>query len=293
MNSLSSIKNFALHGWIGIFLIVIFWFINWSLQGLRTHWGFFPLWLGYCLTVDAIVFKKRGTSLLTRSPQKYIGLFLISAPSWWLFELFNSHLKNWQYLGKENFTPVEYALFETISFSTVIPAVFGSAELASTFNWIKKIKIPVSLKDNSLTLLIFFALGILLLISIIKWPVIFYPFVWITVYFLIEPFNIKAGFSSLINFTQKGNWQPVISLAVGCLICAFFWEMWNFYSYPKWIYHLPYVNAPKLFEMPLPGYIGYIPFSFELFALTSLVYGLMKLKLSDYLNIRHSPYTVS
>lgn len=290
MKFLSSIKNFALHGWIGIFLVIIFWFINWSLPGLRTHWGFFPLWLGYCLTIDAFVLIKRGTSLLTRSPKKYIFLFLLSAPTWWLFELFNSHLKNWQYLGKENFTMVEYTLFETISFSTVIPAVFGSAELASTFNWVKKIKIPFSLKNNSLTLLIFFALGIFLLTSILKFPDIFYPFIWITVFFLIEPVNIKFGFSSLLLITQKGNWQPVISLAVGCLICAFFWEMWNFYSYPKWIYHLPYVNSPKLFEMPLPGYIGYIPFSFELFTLTSLIFGLVKLKLSEYFNISQSPH---
>lgn len=285
MNPPSSKGNFALHGWIGIFLIVVFWFLNWSLDGLRTHWGFFPLWLGYCLTIDALVLKRRGTSLLTRSPKKYIGFFIISAPSWWLFELLNSHLNNWQYLGKEHFTMVEYALFETLSFSTVIPAVFGSAELASTFTWIKKIKIPFSLRHNSLTLLTFFALGIFLLVSIIKWPSIFYPFVWITVFLLIEPFNIRAGFSSLLSFTQKRNWQPIISLVVGCLICAFFWEMWNFHSYPKWIYHLPNIYAPKLFEMPLPGYIGYIPFSLELFALTSSFYGLIKLKLTDYLHL--------
>jgi hypothetical protein len=259
--------------------------LNWSLDGLRTHWGFFPLWLGYCLTVDALVKKRCETSLLTRSPQKYLGLFLISAPSWWLFELFNSHLKNWQYAGKEYFTDLEYALLATLSFSTVIPAVFGSAELVSTFSWVKKINLPISLKPSSKTLLIFSSMGILLLIAILKWPAIFYPFVWITVFLLIEPFNFKAGFSSLLIFTVNKNWQPVISLAIGTLICGFFWEMWNFYSYPKWVYHLPHVNAPKLFEMPLPGYLGYIPFSFELFTLTSLAYGLFKMKLTDYLKI--------
>jgi len=284
MKSISSRRIFAIHGWIGIILIVIFWSINWSLDGLRTQWGFFPLWLGYCLTIDAIVLRKRGTSLLTRSPKKYIGLFLISAPCWWLFELFNAHVQNWQYMGKENFTNIEYALFASLSFSTVIPAVFGSAELVSTFGWVKKINIPFSLKPSSSTLLTFFTLGVFLLISIFKWRDTFYPFVWISIFFLIEPMNIKLGFSSLLNYTEKGNWQSVISISVGCLICAFFWEMWNFYSYPKWIYHLPHVNAPKLFEMPLPGYIGYIPFSFELFALTSFVHGLLKKKLIDYLN---------
>jgi hypothetical protein len=283
MRKLFSRQSFAFHGWLGIAFIIIFWYLNWSLDGLRTHWGFFPLWLGYCLIVDALVKKRCGTSLLTRSQQKYLGLFLISAPSWWLFELFNSHLGNWQYVGKEQFTTLEYTLFETLSFSTVIPAVFGTAELVSSFTWIKKIKLLISLKPSSKTLLTFFSLGIFLLIAILKWPDIFYPFVWITAFFLIEPFNFKAGFSSLLSFTASKNWQPIFSLFVGCLTCGFFWEMWNFYSYPKWIYHLPHVHAPKLFEMPLPGYVGYIPFSFELFALTSLVYGLFKLKLTDYL----------
>ena len=283
MKRLFSMQSFAFHGWLGITLIIIFWSFNWFLEGLRTHWGFFPLWLGYCLTIDALVKKRCGTSLLIRSPKKYLGLFLISAPSWWLFELFNSHLHNWQYIGKENFTNFEYALLASLSFSTVIPAIFGSAELVSTFNWIKKIKLPISLKPSSKTLLTFFSMGIFLLIAILKWPDIFYPFVWITVFFLIEPFNFKAGFSSLLSFTANKNWQPVISLTIGTLICGFFWEMWNIYSYPKWIYHLPHVNAPKLFEMPIPGYIGYIPFSFEIFTLTSLIYGLFKMKLTDYL----------
>jgi hypothetical protein len=285
MNSFSSRRNFAIHGWIGIFLIIIFWYLNWFLNGFRTHWGFFPIWLGYCLTIDATVKIRCGSSLLSRSPKKYLGLFLISAPSWWLFELFNSHLHNWQYIGKEHFSDIEYAVLATLSFSTVIPAIFGSAELVSSYNWIKKIKLPLNLRPSSRTLLTFFSMGIFLLIAILKWPDIFYPFVWITVFMIIEPFNIKANFSSLLHFTENKNWQPVISLVVGCLICAFFWEMWNFYSYPKWIYHLPHVKAPKLFEMPIPGYIGYVPFSFELFTLTSLAYGLFKMKLTDYLKI--------
>jgi hypothetical protein len=285
MNSISAKRKFAIHGWIGIFLIITFWLLNWSLDGLRTHWGFFPLWLGYCLTIDALTLKKARSTLITRSLKKYIGLFIISAPSWWLFELFNSLLNNWQYVGKEHFTSIEYALLASLSFSTVIPAVFGSAELVSSFIWIKKINIPFKLKTSPATVMTFFAVGILLLISIIKWPDIFYPFVWITIFLLIEPFNIKAEFSSLLNSTENGNWQAIISLIVGCLICAFFWEMWNFYSYPKWIYHLPHVHSPKIFEMPLPGYIGYLFFSFELFTITSLVYGLMKMKLTDYLNI--------
>ena len=115
-------------------LILIFWTLNWTLNGPRTHWGFFPLWLGYCLTVDGLVFWRTGTSLLTRSPRKYIGLFLVSAPIWWIFELFNARTQNWTYVGAEILTPLEYAFWTTLSFTTVIPAVFGSAEFGHVCN---------------------------------------------------------------------------------------------------------------------------------------------------------------
>ena len=40
------------HGWLGLGLVMVFWILNWSLSGLRTHWSFFPLWLGYFSRVD-------------------------------------------------------------------------------------------------------------------------------------------------------------------------------------------------------------------------------------------------
>ena len=47
--------------------------------------------------------------------------------------------------------------------------------------------------------------------------------------------------------------------------------MWNFYSYPKWIYHVPFVGFWHVFEMPILGYTGYLPFALELFALYHLI----------------------
>ena len=58
----------APHGWVGLALISVAWPLNWALPGMRTHLLFFPLWLGYALAVDALVLRRRGTSLLTRSP---------------------------------------------------------------------------------------------------------------------------------------------------------------------------------------------------------------------------------
>src|SRR5512143_716868 len=113
-----------LHGWAGLLLVLTFWWVNWAWTGLRTHWAFFPLWLGYCLTIDALVLVRTGTSLLTRSWRKYIGLFLVSAPVWWLFEALNERLQNWHYVGSELFTPFQFWAWATLNFTTVIPAVF-------------------------------------------------------------------------------------------------------------------------------------------------------------------------
>ena len=140
----TSIKSkFPLHGWIGFSLAILFWILNWMLIGARTHWGFFPMWLGYCLAIDGLVFWRTGTSLLTRSLRKYIGLFLVSAPVWWIFELLNLRTQNWMYLGAEIFSPLQYAFWTTLSFTTVIPAVFGSAEFFASFDFIKQLG-PVS-----------------------------------------------------------------------------------------------------------------------------------------------------
>jgi hypothetical protein len=71
---------------------------------------------------------------------------------------------------------------------------------------------------------------------------------------------------------ERGDWRPVIALSVGALICGFFWEMWNFYSDPKWIYHTPGAQFLHVFEMPLLGYAGYIPFALELYALRNFLW---------------------
>jgi hypothetical protein len=58
-----------------------------------------------------------------------------------------------------------------------------------------------------------------------------------------------------------------VALPLAALTCGFFWEMWNFFSLPKWYYTVPYVGFARVFEMPILGYTGYLPFALELFAL--------------------------
>jgi hypothetical protein len=273
-------RKFPLHGWIGLLLIAAFWTLNWFLHGLRTQWAFFPLWLGYCLTIDALVFMRTGTSLFTRGRWKYVGLFLASSPVWWLFELANSRLQNWTYVGAEAFSPFMFWVWATLNFTTVIPAVFGSAELVRSF-----IRKPVRgpfIRPTKAVTIGFFLAGWAMLAVMVAWPKIFFPFVWVSLYFIMEPVNIWLGHRSLVEWTKDGDWRPVVTLWLGVLLTAFFWEMWNFLSYPKWVYHVPWGGWLHVFEMPLLGYGGYLHFALELFALYHFLAGLFDGRKTEY-----------
>jgi hypothetical protein len=274
-----------LHGWLGLGLALLFWILNWTLTGPRTHWGFFPMWLGYCLAIDGLVFRRTRTSLLTRSPRKYAGLFLVSAPVWWIFELLNLRTQNWTYLGAEIFFPMEYIFWTTLSFTTVAPAVFGSAEFFASFEFVKRLKPGLTIGTDRRTTASFFALGWIMLALLLIYPKIFFLFIWISLYFILEPINIWLGNRSLADWTAKGDWRPVIALWLGVLLTAFLWEMWNFHSYPKWIYHVAWGGWMRVFEMPLLGYGGYLPFALELYAVYHLVVGWVEDKRSEYVKV--------
>jgi hypothetical protein len=256
-------------------LVAVFWALNWGLDGMRTHWGFFPLWLGYCLVVDALTFKRAGSSLLSRSPVAYAGLFAASVPAWWLFELINKRTQNWIYLDDGSIGPIEHIILSSVAFSTVIPAVFGTAELVGTFEWLRRLGPGPRVAPSRLTLGGLLLVGLVTAALMLMWPRYFFPFVWLSVFFILEPVNHLLGNRTLLRSTERGDWRPVVALWTGVLICGFFWEMWNFWSYPKWIYHVPFVDIAKIFEMPALGYGGYLPFALELFALYHLLAGIL------------------
>lgn len=258
------------HGWAGLALIAVAWPLNWLLPGLRTHLLFFPLWLGYALAVDALVLRRRGTSILARSPKRFALLFLLSAPAWWLFEALNWRTQNWLYVGREQFTDLEYFLLASVAFSTVIPAVFETAELVRSFRWTGRLTGGPRLRPTRRVLLSMAALGAAMLGLLLAWPSYCYPLVWGAAFFLMEPLAAVLGRRTLLSHTARGDWRPVVCLALGALVCGFFWEFWNFYSFPKWTYDAPGVNFLHVFEMPLVGFIGYLPFALELHAFASL-----------------------
>lgn len=255
---------------VGLTLSITFWIIAWSQTTPLAAHTFFPLWLGYILTVDGLCSLRGRTSLLQRAGPRWPLLFALSIPVWWLFEALNLRLDNWHYLGTEGVSSIEYAIRASIAFSTVIPAVITTSELIDSFefNLLRRLG---RLEFGSHGHLLVHLTGWVMLILMLIWPQYFFPFCWISVFFIADPIATRFGARTLSSLASEGRWKAAQSLALGALICGFFWEFWNYYAMPKWQYDVPFVSIVHVFEMPILGYGGYIPFAFELYTFVILV----------------------
>jgi hypothetical protein len=81
------------------------------------------------------------------------------------------------------------------------------------------------------------------------------------------------GRRTLLYPLWHGDWRPVVIPALAALICGFFWEMWNYFSLARWSYTIPFVQRYHLFEMPILGYGGYLPFGIACLLAGRLVIG--------------------
>lgn len=278
---MASVHSFPAHGWIGILLIAAGWPLAWIRpEGMQALWenSFLLLWSGYNLVVDSLNLMRTGTSLLTRNRYAYLGMFLLSIPGWWLFELLNLFLQNWHYLHNRHIGGVEYALRASLHFSVVIPAVLSTAELWASTGILSGWSHRRGFVFTKRGLLLMTLTGTVMLIFVIALPRYFYPLTWGCLYLVFDSINRMLGAPSLLRHLENGNWRPALALPLGALSCGFFWEMWNFHSLPKWFYTIPFVDFLHIFEMPAPGYLGYLPFGLEIYALYMLLIELTGLK---------------
>ena len=262
---------------LGLALALMSWWMAWFGPAPFSHHTFFPLWLGYILTVDAVTERRSGSSLFARDRGRFALLFLFSIPLWWLFEFANRYLGNWRYLMPRQYSPLEYTLLASLAFSTVIPALFVTAELLRTLRPFARRRCWLHIAPGPRGLAVISLIGIALFWLSLAFPRYLFPLVWIGLFLALDPVNAWRGNPSIAAQVRVGRWDTVLVLFAAGLVCGYFWEMWNVYSMPKWVYEVPFVGRPKLFEMPLLGYGGYLPFALEVFAAWSLLTGAFRL----------------
>ena len=260
-------NKFALYGWIGLALLATAaWLLFRGLAPVAIY--FTPIaWTCYVMIADAAVLAVRGKSLLHDEPARFCRLAVLSIPLWLIFEAYNLRLQNWIYVG----VPRQWALAAFgygWSFATIWPGIFETAELVESFGWFKPGK-PVLFSRVSRSLMIAFGAICLILPLALPRATARYLFVlvWIGFVFFLDPLSDRIGAPSFLGDFAAGRFSRFYSFLISGFICGWLWEFWNYWAAAKWHYIFPMFQRYKIFEMPAPGFLGFLPFALECFTM--------------------------
>jgi hypothetical protein len=269
--------RFPAWGWLGVALLLAGWALAWT----RLPWAaaiqpytFSPPWFGYILVVNALAFRRSGTCLLTARPGAFLLLFPVSAGFWWYFEYLNRFVQNWHYVDIADLSASGYFWMATLAFSTVLPAVYGTYEaLTAGLGRTPAHEPPPPPTPRprpvaAAALLVLSGAGLVFLGVA---PDLLFPLLWLAPLFILVAARLFAGRPPLDPEPGEAIGPRIARFAAAALICGFVWELWNACSLARWIYTVPYVNRFHLFEMPILGYAGYLPFGVECALITDLI----------------------
>lgn len=255
--------------------------------GLALHltlvgdWFYCIVWWSWILLAAGLTGLRTGRTFLLSRPRGFLLLLPWSTAFWLLFEGLNLRLRNWYYVG---LPPAWEARLTgmAVAFSTVLPAILLTADLLGALGivrdrprrpwppprWLERSLVPAGLLCLLLPLLV---------------PDLAYPLVWLFLFLLVEPWLARRDPASLLALLRAGRPAVPLRLLLAGLACGLLWEAWNSQAPAHWIYTVPFFPAGKLFEMPVPGFLGFPPFALECWTFVRLlvVFGLLPEFLPD------------
>jgi len=222
-------------------------------------------WVGYIFFVDHVVFRIQGRSLFLENKGGFLWMWVLSIPLWLVFEYYNLLLKSWEYVG---LPPKGLAVMGMcVAFATILPALFETASLVNALFRFERIKIKLQLSSGAKKCFLA-ALGIVCLILPLIFPSTYIcGLIWLGFLLLLDPINDVLGIPSFLKERKEGKIYRFVSFIIAGYICGFVWELWNWHASSRWIYHVPFLENIKIFEMPVLGFLGFGPFSLEMFAM--------------------------
>ena len=246
---------------VGLALLVPSWTLLWT---RTTFWNpvfFWGTWTGGTLLMYA--FGRWGYPGLRR----HLLLAVVSVPLWWWFELVNKRVGNWEYISAYDYNRVEYFLFASLAFSTVGSALDAASRLT------ERGPLSSSAPGSAFGRRGYvgeIAVGVILVLLLFPFPDVFFPLTWVGPFAVCDGLVGYWGGRSLASELRQGEWRLAAAIGSAGLLCGFLWEFWNFWASPKWVYDVPVFDFLHVFEMPLMGYGGYIPFGWSVYQLLRL-----------------------
>jgi len=262
--------------WVGALVNVICWGMMWFSTAPVVKYLFTPLWWGFILVIDGVVYVRTGgASILAKLPKHMLALIAMSVTGWWLFEWLNYFvLENWVYpISPSIFTEPQAYFWFSLTYTCVWPAIFEWYTLLRTFpklnqRWARGPALSVGKTGLLTALLVGAAAGVMVGI----FPYLLFFTIWLGSLFVLPAAMGLLGYWTPFSPIERGNWTPMTLIAVAGLANRFFWEFWNYGSNAfipgrnpnYWVYEIPFVNVIHIFsEMPLLGYFGYLPFGIQ------------------------------
>jgi hypothetical protein len=232
-------------------------------------------WAGYLLALDgamALWARRRCDSQLcpirTR-PNRFVAACLISVLSWCYFDWINfAFMDAWRYQGLPP-NPVQRYVGYFVAFAAITPGMLLAAHVYQ--HWGLR-----SVRSGPLRLPLAAQIAMVLLGASFA----IYPFfardpianltLWLGMLLLLDPVNHWLGGPSVIGDWQAGRWGRTLALMAGGATSGLLWEFWNYWAVAKWTYRLPFLGGfenYRYFEMPWLGFLGFLPFAIESWAM--------------------------
>ena len=269
--------------WLGLIVMIVS--QTATLAHVEPFWSWnTPIaWTGFIRFADGVVWRARRDSWMRAAPRELAGLALASIPLWLVFELYNRFIDNWNYTGLPENPLLRYFGYAW-SFATIWPAMFEGAELIAVWRGsrgpgrsggfegrLAPPPPPASPTLPALPAAVSVAAGAAMLASPFFVPRATARYlaapVWLGFIFLLDPINARLGGESLFADLRARRSDRLVNLSLSGLLCGLLWEFWNYWSRAKWHYTVPIMEHAKLFEMPIPGYLGFPAFAVECFTM--------------------------
>jgi hypothetical protein len=222
-------------------------------------------WTGLILFLDGLRKRRAGRSWISDHLGEFLLLCGISIASWLVFEWYNVYLKNWTYLSLPD-SRLERYFGYAWAFATISPGMFLIYLTLDDLVPGKEADNPPRLPNA--VFWPFVTVGAACLVVPLFWPSTWMtPLVWVGFAFFLDPIVGRMGGRSILSEFFTGQFRSMPLFFLAGLAAGLLWEFWNYWAISKWEYDVPYWGHIKLFEMPVLGFLGFMPFIIESFAI--------------------------